>query len=142
MREILFRGKDYKTGIWLEGSLINLDVQSGYVYISEPYESGSSLPPLDLVKMFSHLVKPETVGQYTGLKDKNGKKIFEGDIVKRTFVGYESFESYTKLVVADLKTTFPEIYNDKDWTFDCEYEVIGNLYDNPELTHQHEDKGE
>ena len=160
MREILFRGKDYKTGIWLEGSLINLDVQGGYVYISEPYESGSSLPPLDLVKMFSHLVKPETIGQYIGQTDKNGTKIFEGDILCMTinneWTNNKELKIYYYVKFNDgMFATFHKYYEDGEFIeieedrvckalIDVDkFEVVGNIYDNPELlTHQHEDKGE
>lgn len=132
MREILFRGK--QDNKWVYGYFIQaLDIENKPIR-NCIIENMSSVPiGGGCVKQDYYDIELNTLGQYIGLKDKNGTKIFEGDIVKRTFVGYESFESYTKLVVADLKTTFPEIFNDKDWTFDCEYEVIGNIYDNPEL---------
>lgn len=75
-------------------------------------------------------VIPETIGQYTGLKDKNGTKIFEGDIV--LLKGYD--EPYQ--VVFD-ESCF-QAYSDSvryamDNFYDYEIEVIGNIYDNPEL---------
>ncbi len=112
-REILFRGKD--SAGWAYGDLIHLN---GSVLI-KPY--------LDM----AFPVQPETVGQYTGLKDRNGNRIFEGDILKavrsdreRIFhVEYTGTEFYV-----------PEFHwNLSDVDFDYQLEVIGNIYDNPEL---------
>ena len=78
-------------------------------------------------------VIPETVGQYTGLTDKNGKEIFEGDIVKGKdnsdkdikVCGYVDFMNGSFVVAGDLITRYR-------WV-DYELEVIGNIHDTPEL---------
>ncbi len=74
MREILFRGKRLDNGKWTEDFLICPLFDKSRAYIG-------TLFPIDDHDIDMLEVDPETVGQYTGLTDKNGKKIFEGDIV-------------------------------------------------------------
>ena len=92
-------------------------------------------------------VIPDTIGQYTGLKDKNGKKIFEGDIVRYTDIVTEYEEntrpySYKDIFEGEVTYDYDSFWiNDRqlyqiaayDDEFDPEMEVIGNIYDNPEL---------
>lgn len=124
MREILFRGKGthgHKTGKWVYGNYakdfwgIN---HKGYGIL--PIESGYNE------------VDPETVGQYTGLTDKNGTKIFEGDIVQSIELelkGIIVFDEHCRFMIKDLTTgsTYLLSYNND------EIQVIGNIHDNPEL---------
>ena len=73
-------------------------------------------------------IKPDKVLQCTGLKDKNGKLIYEGDIIKETVVDYIDEEFLTVVCWSNLKAS----YNIDD-TIHCEREVIGNIYENKEL---------
>lgn len=121
MREILFRGKTVNHG-WKEGFI---------GYTKDPY--GTQIFWTEHIdnEPFTHkdYVHKETIGQYTGLTDKNGKKIFEGDIIK--IVNKKRFVFYG---VASYRHSAPNSYA-KDLTVkdadNCE--VIGNIYDNPEL---------
>lgn len=129
MREILFRGKRTDTGEWVYGDLLNVGVD--YDYAIRTYggrEHGQV-----------NAVNEKTVGQYTGLTDRNGKKIFEGDIVKAQDEIFGSPFCYgiTGKIVYDECAYFIEPKNpiESQWLFnECAvYEVIGNIHDNPEL---------
>ena len=132
MREILFRGKRTDNGEWVEGYYIHRPTA---VCIGESNPSCIWVPaadPDDDTKIFE--VFPETVGQYTGLTDKNGRKIFEGDIVRCYYSDISPFtdeiEPYEKeFLIDDIRRS--EVIG---W-IDCadELEIIGNIYDNPEL---------
>ena len=141
MREILFRGKAFD-GKWVEG----------FYYFLHSY-----LPTTDTIYCTEHYIvahsagssiRPETVGQYTGLTDKNGKKIFEGDVLKiaRKHDGTGTYyipplEYPVNVVVKwDMCAWMWEtLCDDKRYIgfpdawchFECE--VIGNIHDNPEL---------
>ena len=133
MREILFRGKRVDNGEWVEGF---------YVFVPEHYKPEMSKKSY-IVSINNGLffeVIPETVGQYTGLKDKNGKRIFEGDIVQWKD---ENFNNYTSVVEwCGEKWNYPAFdlakhdYECNGLQYvheDCIIEVIGTIYDNPEL---------
>lgn len=127
MREILFRGKRKDNGEWVYGDFQLHSLQCFII------ERGT---------LKRYKVIPETVGQFTGLTDKNGKKIFEGDIVEghchsqwsrrlqRCVVAYErdSFEARHYVMQGSEKR-----YYTYKVLFSKDVEVIGNIYDNPEL---------
>lgn len=122
MREIKFRGKRLDNGEWVVGSYIEAENRDRSIaHQIVPYESGEAVREVD----------PATVGQYTGLKDKNGKEICEGDILLD--------ESGTYAVVGYSMGAF---YVDFGEGFDLQYftecideicEVVGNIHDDPEL---------
>lgn len=125
MREILFRGKHMTGSPWCYG---NLAVRKDGVAIITPDET-----PCGVYGQ----VDPDTVGQFTGLTDKNGKKIFEGDIVAAHF-DFNSPEVENRTVVewGNFKwVTHQPGYEPDDITdFDKGlWIVIGNIHDNPEL---------
>lgn len=82
------------------------------------------------------VVEPDTVGQFTGLTDKNGTKIFEGDIVKINIAGL-LFNAVCKFHSGSFGLVWHYMGEDRWQAFTSichvEYEVIGNIYDNPEL---------
>lgn len=120
MHEILFRGKRKKGDKrWVEGDLLH--GYSGFG-ITNRYYAGSSFE-----------VVPETVGQYTGLTDKNGAMIFEGDVVKSIAAWYVvEFENGGYGLRPFGKGKLIPIMGHGNFN-ENEVEVIGNIYDNPEL---------
>lgn len=115
MREILFRGKRIDNGAWVEGAYF--PDKDGNALICTNIIAGT---PIDESAMcITWSVDPATIGQFTGLTDKNGKKIFEGDIIRfdgEEFVVVWSWIAADPILSGEMTT-----------------EVIGNIYDNPEL---------
>ena len=151
MREIVFRGKRADNGKWIQGSLFSEGTRFEIV------RSTCNTVGIEGVEVI-----PETIGQYTGLKDNNGKRIFEGDIIR--YADLYDYNCYLESI------DNPEVYDNIDlgniWTIDevvygikvgypafdlnkhdfetnglselsesgqYFYEVIGNIHDNPEL---------
>ena len=141
MREILFRGKRCDNGEWVQGFYVRADHHWHKNGIHKDWIiCGASANGGWFALHNKYAVKSETVGQFTGLTDKNGKKVFENDII---VICYETDgEEFTE--------TKRVHYNEKEccwypmrWEECCEYcdhytevksiEVIGNIHDNPEL---------
>lgn len=124
MREILFRGKSEDNGEWVYGY---------YACIGKHhYILTGKLNLIGAVNFEHYLVIPETVCQFTGLYDKNGKKIFEGDIVRDTEtsdVGAICFETNTATFVIEFDSIIVNFYDYNN----SDVEVIGNIHDNHEL---------
>ena len=137
MREILFRGKTL-TGKWVEGAYYKQeefygDKEDAHIIIT-------SKETLDNDFLLEYVVViPETIGQYTGLTDKNGKKIFEGDIIavtkhRMTYInGKPCYKKISCTEIIEIEFT-PSGLSLLDYI--CrkyDFEVIGNIHDNPEL---------
>ena len=132
MREILFRAKRADNGEWVEGYFA---IGKWYLDEKEMY----AILPIDLC-FYPHCeinewieIDPETVCQYTGLKDKNGKRIWENDIVSGYFnhkkiTGFIKYGSNAVYYIEREGSYGIHLDNSEDWL-----EVIGNIFDNPEL---------
>lgn len=154
MREILFKGKREDNGEWVEGAYLkNGDrcfICPDVCFVS--YTSGGVIRIGDWVE-----VDPETICQYTGLKDKNGRKIWEGDLVRFEGYGYMPEVEIGEVVfsrgcfgVEYLSKLYKALgHNDKSFhrigkiskwrdmgasgIITYTYEVLGNIFDNPKL---------
>lgn len=130
MREILFRGKRGTRWFygWYCGKTLTPDMSDT--------EECSQI--IDCNTLYWHVVDPETIGQFTGLTDKNGKKIFEGDVVLYPWNDQDKPERFTIKFKDGQFVASPVKKTDDYWDFmvggySKEMEIIGNIHDNPEL---------
>ena len=144
IREVIFRGKRTDNGEWIEGSLLGID------WCDKP--STYSIAPNTPVSVFYSVI-PETVGQYTGLTDKNGVRIFEGDIVRATIeraercqspriengvIGYDCIGMIGLILYKDKngENVWSDFFNELSLSGlieDYYFEIIGNIHDNPDI---------
>ena len=128
-RQIIFRGKSVNTDKWLYGCL--LKNEEGKFAVVKPFK-------VNMDNECSYYeVDEDTIGQFTGLHDKNGKEIYEGDIVKRKYV--DEVHDYICIWVEEYACfAFKENKEYGEYNYfqkcdECKLRVIGNIYDNPEL---------
>lgn len=148
MREILFRGKRMDNGEWVKGFYVCV-LDTHYIMTGK-FDSLTN----GIINSEAYKVDPSTIGQFTGLTDRNGVKIFEGDIIRwhdnteLSVSGQIAEVCYGEYIDAD--SDFDDVYSlgfyfklfDEDktcatinWLTECknDFDIIGNIYDNPEL---------
>ena len=148
IREVIFRGKRTDCEAWVEGDLLHYE--SGEMAICKGF-SKYGYEATEIIGRYK--VIPETVGQYTGLTDKNGVRIFEGDIVRATIeraercqspriengvIGYDCIGMIGLILYKDKngENVWSDFFNELSLSGlieDYYFEIIGNIHDNPEL---------
>lgn len=135
MREILFRGKRVRNGKWVYGSPCKFTVNTYETKNEIALVTDISVEELDSFQSIAdcEVVFKDSVGQYTGLKDKNGVKIFEGDEIRISYIG-NSKVGYVKYVEGSCYIS-PDYYEGGEYhecMCDCRsfgLEIVGNIHD-------------
>lgn len=146
MREIKFRAKRLDNGEWVNGSgllmaddfcVIDRDTE---MYVDEKYEWAGNTHFFRVAGVMCDL---KTIGQYTGLKDKNGKEIYEGDIIR----SFDSNEEAILHCIVWEEARFVALFKGRyfrskcflkqDWLDEFDKEVIGNIHDNKEYLEEY-----
>jgi uncharacterized phage protein (TIGR01671 family) len=134
-REIKFREKNKDIG-WVEGQVAYDLNEDTYIIREVEQDSSYGLEEAMLFAIMWYRVDKETIGQYTGLKDENGKEIYRGDIVQGLFADQEESEIKGQVIYSKGQASYIVIASNNDeWELGYldNLEVIGNIYDNPEL---------
>jgi uncharacterized phage protein (TIGR01671 family) len=134
MRTIKFRGKTKENGEWLYGDLEynrQKDIARIHTYNKDGMYEGQEI------------IDADTIGQFTGLYDNNGREIYEGDIIEGRYINvrhviewHEEEATFCASLIQELK--YKDMYSTlkKSWIEKSKKEVIGNIHDNPELLKQ------
>jgi len=136
MRELLFRGKRIDNGEWAEGDLLRAKYYLNDIEHCFIFTDAEAFPANEFVG--GEEVLPETVGQYTGLTDKNGKKIFEGDVIECWSEGVKA-RGTVQQNMGGLWIIYPAWQKRVMWGLcpneggSTDVEIIGSVHDNPEL---------
>lgn len=139
MREILFKAKRTDNGEWVKGYVVRLT--TGEWKIERKCDNPPDCDPMWSKVLITYKVDPSTLCQYTGLTDKNGKKIWENDIIGFLDVsqydnGYAEHYCIGQVVWDEETVSFQvteRLSCESYEALDRECEVIGNIFDNPEL---------
>lgn len=139
-REILFRGMRVDSGKWVEGHLVEQNSPDYHAYIIPSFAAEVDNRHVEILECEIHEVAPCTVGQFTESTDRNGKRIFEGDIVEYVGVSWDDPEMTRAEVIwcgydggwgtTEGQDCCPDALTAPDAE---RMTVIGNIYDNPEL---------
>lgn len=147
MRDILFRAKRLDNGEWATSRSIaeNISNDGQYSYFigaRNPanmcfHKSGNIVAAETTGEALFYAVEPKTIGQYTGIDDKNGTKMYEGDIVLVVSGGVDEEDGYACIVwdegTARFIMEWRYFITDFDNFYGHDCEVVGNIHDNPEL---------
>ena len=151
MREILFRGKRMDNGKWAEGylyehepALVGIASENDVPEPSKWFIARTGFADWNMPRPVEFVeVEPSAGGQYTGLKDRNGKRVFEGDIVTQNWYDHDepSDDSFGEVVFCEYDCSFSVMDVNKDGfmplgrcgSYHWEVEVIGNIHDNPDM---------
>lgn len=133
MKEILFRGKRKDAKKWAVGSYLFLNVPD-HDWTGKETGTPSEVHFIVDEHDVNYAVDPETVGQFTGLCDKNGKKIFVGDIL--SYDCYDLGDKSWYVAKIQVKDSISDLYMlsfEMNTPLSKNFKIIGNIHDNPEL---------